>query len=79
MGYTVFGCTSTRFFEEWEKAEAFAVEEAKQGAEKEARKRGAAEDITITCSVNRLEAPASLCMVDLGATVEAKAVGGSQF
>ena len=49
MGYTVFGCTSTRFFEEWEKAEAFAVEEAKQGAEKEARKRGAAEDITITC------------------------------
>ena len=73
--YTVYGVDGNRTFEELADAEAFAVEEARKGAEQAARNRGATGDISVTCQVNTQEGQAENSVVYLGTTVLANAVG----
>lgn len=78
-GFTVFGNDEIRKFEDIEEAEAFALDEARQGALAEAYKQGAQGDVSLTFSTTVDEAPALNCTVYLGTSVVAYAVGGIGF
>ena len=52
VGYTVYASEEVRVFEELEDAQAFAIEDAQIAAKKEARKRGAKGEITVTYHVD---------------------------
>jgi N-methylhydantoinase A/oxoprolinase/acetone carboxylase beta subunit len=75
VSYTVFGMGGAEIFENMEDAEMYAVAQAKAGAEAEAVKRGAKGELDV--SVDRFidEAQAKDCMVYLGTTITAYAVG----
>ena len=78
-GYTVYGDHGSRVFEALEDAEQFAASEAKHGAKTEARKMGAKGNIALTCNLDIKEAQAKDCMVHLGTSVVAHAVGTIGF
>ncbi len=78
-GYTVFGFTATKIFENLEEAEKFAVSEAKLGAYEEAIKRGASGEITTTCRLSSDMAKAKHGSVYLGTRAIAQAVGALGF
>jgi N-methylhydantoinase A/oxoprolinase/acetone carboxylase beta subunit len=78
-GYTVFGNTETRVFQNIEEAEEFAVTEAKTGAYREAVRRGARGEIITTCKLNKNEAQAKDCVIHLGTQAIAQAVGGVEL
>lgn len=50
-GYTVFGLEQPRAFDEREPAEVYALEQARRGAEQEARRRGVTGTLDIQCAV----------------------------
>ena len=77
--YIVFGNDKNRFFNEMEDAIDFAASEAKNGAKAEAIKRGATGRLTVTLDVNRHDGEAKTCLVYLGTTVTARAVGAIRF
>ena len=78
-GYTVFGNTETREFREIGEAENYAAMEAKNGAYTEAVRRGARGEITVTCRMEKHEAPAGDSMVFLGTKAIARAAGSIGF
>ena len=78
-GFIVFGNRGNRTFEELEEAEAFAIREAEDGAKAEAESRGAQGHIAVTSSAEKKEAAAKDCVVYLGTTVTAYAVGTIGF
>jgi hypothetical protein len=78
-GYTVYGNSGIKVFEDLAEAEKFAVEEAKSGAYAEARNRGAQGEVTVTCTINKNEADAKECAVYLGSQAIARAAGGLGF
>lgn len=74
-GYIVYGNKANKFFEEIEKAEIFAISEAESGAKREATKRGALGQITLTSKLYKREAPGRDCTVYLGTSAIAQAYG----
>ncbi len=72
-GYNVFGGRAASF-ETIEEAEEFAVSEAKQGALDEAKRRGAAGEITVVCDLETSEFKEEFT-VYLGTEAVARAVG----
>ena len=78
-GYTVYGNNENKIFKEKAEAEAFAISEAKDGAKKEAVNRGAKGNITVSCNVENDEAEARDCIIYLGTTVTARAIGALGF
>ena len=74
-GYTVFGKTETRVFEELKQAQEFAIMDAESGARAEAVKRGARGEITVSCRLDRREGIARGLVVDLGTKAVAQAIG----
>lgn len=74
-GYTVFGNDENKTFGAMEEAEEFAVKEAETGAYKEAVRRGAAGDISVTVNFNKNEPDIKDGKFYLGTTVVATAVG----
>ena len=79
LGYTVFGNHENLFFNTMEEAVYCAVSEAKEGAEAEAARRGAAGTLAVTSDIRRHEAEARNGAVYLGTTVTARAVGTMGF
>ena len=77
-GYIVYGNNGTKEFETLEEAEAFAVDDARNGAYAEARRRGATSngEIAVTSNLSKNEAMARDGMVYLGSRAVARAVGG---
>ena len=78
-GYTAFGNNEKRVFKEMEDAIGFAVSEAKKGAKAEAARRGASGNVAVTLDIDTHEAEAKDCVVYLGTTVTARAVGTIGF
>jgi N-methylhydantoinase A/oxoprolinase/acetone carboxylase beta subunit len=74
-GYTVFGRTRSPVFESLTEAEAFAVTEAEEAARSEVIKRGAANEIEVSCTLTHREAPAKNGTVYLGTQAVAYATG----
>ena len=72
IGYTVYGNNS---FEEYAEAEAFAIKEALETADKEARSRGASGEINVSYEILTNDAQARDGSVYLGTKVQAYAVG----
>jgi N-methylhydantoinase A/oxoprolinase/acetone carboxylase beta subunit len=77
--FVVFGNSENKTFEELEEAETFAVKEAEAGAKAEALNRGAQGHITVTSTITKNEAAAKDCIVYLGTTVTACAIGTIGF
>jgi N-methylhydantoinase A/oxoprolinase/acetone carboxylase beta subunit len=78
-GFMVFGGNDTKVFKKLEEAEAFAMDEAKIGAQAEAIRRGASGEIAISCTVNKDEGEGRDQMIYLGTQVTALAVGTIGF
>ena len=78
-GYTVYGNSATKEFAEREEAEAFALEDAKNGAHAEALKRGALGEITTTGKLSTNEAETRDGVLYLGTRAVAQAVGSVRF
>ena len=78
-GYTVYGNSSTKLFENIDEAEAYAVEEAKNAAYSEAVKRGAQGDISVSCKLSKNEPEVKGGMLYLGTQAIAQAVGAIGF
>jgi len=76
-GYTVFGNSENRVFKKMEDAITYAIAEAEEGAKAEALKRGATGKLTVTSDVHSNDAEAKECMIYLGTTVTARAVGAA--
>jgi len=74
-GYTVYSDEENQFFMELEEAERFALKQAKESARKEAIKRGAKGEITVTGSLSQNQAHARDKNVYLNSQVVAHAVG----
>ncbi|MDR0718377.1 MAG: hydantoinase/oxoprolinase family protein [Treponema sp.] len=74
-GYSVSGCDAVKTFKTLKEAEAFAVFEAKKGAETEARKRGAAGGINISCEIHNEEGIMKDGVFYMGTVVKARALG----
>lgn len=79
LGFTVFGNDGNTVFKELEEAIKFAVSQAEEDAEAEARKRGAKGDVTVTSEIHDNEAEARDTTVYLGTVVTAHAVGTMGF
>ena len=79
VGYTVYASEEVRVFEELEDAQAFAIEDAQIAAKKEARKRGAKGEITVTYHVDEKASATKDGAIYLGTTVSAYAVGAVSF
>ena len=78
-GYTVFGRDGNRVFAKMEEAAVFAASQAKDGAMDEAIKRGATGNLTVTLESRAQEAQAKDCVIYLGTSVTARAVGAVGF
>jgi hypothetical protein len=78
-GFMVFGGNDTKVFKKLEEAEAFAMDEAKSGAQAEAVRRGASGEIAISCTVYKDEGEGRDQMIYLGTQVTALAVGTIGF
>ena len=78
-GYTVYGTEENRIFEELEQAVAFAEQQARARARKQAVSRGAKGALTVTVAVKGRDAAARGCNIYLGTTVVARAVGAVGF
>jgi len=77
VGYKVFGNSCNVEFKTMEEAEAFAIEDTKNAAREEYLRRGIVTDeITVTHTLVKNEAPARDGIVHLGTKVVATAVGG---
>ena len=77
-GYTVFG-NDVKVFENLADAEEYALSEAKNGAYKEAVKRGARGEITVTGVINPNMAQGNNVTIHLNTLVKAQAVGAIGF
>ena len=78
-GFTVFGNGENRFFKTLNEAETFAVSEAKSGAHVEAIRRGAQGNITVTCDLHKMMGHGKDCVIHLGTSATARAVGAIAF
>ncbi|MCL2360865.1 MAG: DUF2284 domain-containing protein [Defluviitaleaceae bacterium] len=78
-GYTVFGNDGAIIFEEMNDAMEYATSQAKEGAESEAVRRGAAGNLTVTLETNSHDAPSRDGFIYLGTAVTAHAVGSAGF
>ena len=76
-GYIVHGKTGAKKFRKINEAVAFAVKEAEDAAEKEARSRGAKGAVALSNSVTDQKANAKDSPVYLGTAVTARAVGSA--
>jgi N-methylhydantoinase A/oxoprolinase/acetone carboxylase beta subunit len=74
-GYTVYGISENKVFTRLDDAVNYAAEVAVEGAKIEALKRGATGKLTVTKDIMTNEAEARDCLIYLGTTVTAKAVG----
>jgi len=74
LGYTVYGSDGVKVLKTMDEAEEYAIQQAKEGAESEAVKRGATGALTVTTDIQRHDAPARTIIIYLGTTVTARAV-----
>jgi len=72
IGYTVYG---SNFFEQYGEAEAFAIKEAIENADKEAKSRGASGEINVSYEIIKNDAKAKDGVFYLGTNIQAYAVG----
>ena len=74
-GYQASSPDGQRVFEELEEAVAFAEKTAREGARREAVRRGAAGEILVSCDAQQHQGQGRGCTVYLGTRVTARAVG----